>query len=121
MKDEKLYYTPPPDEIFEEVKKEVINQIQNEIDEEYEDRSEEEIEDGEYNSDLVERLQEKIEKLSNLKNIGDNVIYLLLQITSYPQERCYRQISKEAREEIEKRRIAGSLEETLISPEGIAS
>lgn len=116
MKNEELYYTPPPDEIFEEVKKEVIKQIENEIDEEYENHSEEEIEDGEYDSSLITECEEKIEKLSNLKNIGDNIIYLLLQISMFRQNCCYKQLSEEAKKEITKRRTAGSLEEQLKEP-----
>ncbi len=81
-----LYYTAPSDEIFEEVKKEAIA-----IWSTYEDP---------YKSD-------KIGRIKDIKNVSDNLMYMVAMFDWVNQHKLATRLSEEAREAIHDRLATG--------------
>ena len=81
-----LYYTAPSDDIFEEVKKEAMK-----IWAEYEDP---------YKS-------EKINTIKDLKNVSDNVMYIIAMFDWVNQHKLARRLSPETKEAIFDRLATG--------------
>lgn len=90
-----LYYTPPTDEIFSEVKEKAIQiWLSYEI-----------IGDG---------IREKVVNLKKLENITDNFMYIVALFDSNNQARLAAKLSDEARFAVRQRLIAGGAETNLI-------
>ena len=87
-----LYYDPPTDEIFEEVK-EKATQIWKTY------------------SDEFGYQTEKINRIKNLKNVGDNVMYMIGMFHTNIQKALAENLSKEARKAIADRYTAGGGED----------
>lgn len=77
--DAELYYTAPSDEIFEEVKREALK-----IWEEYEDP---------YKSD-------KIGRIKDIKNVSDNLMFIIAMFDWVNQHKLARRLSREAKDAI---------------------
>lgn len=95
MKEAELYYTPPSDEIFEEVKQAAI--------------------------DLWSTLgqtddyrEEKIGRIKNLCNIQDNLMYIVAMFDYHNQKKLAVTISAEASLEVRIRMIDGGMPDYLI-------
>jgi len=84
MTDPKLYYQPPADEVFNEVK-EKVRAIFYEI------------------SDFQSYRDEKDRILDNLKNVSDNFMYMLTMLDEANQRKLFNSVSVNAKEEIIKR------------------
>jgi len=91
----KLYYTPPPDEIFNGVKEKAI-----EIWKTYND-------DYGYATD-------KINEINGMGNIQDNVMFIVAMFDINNQERLADKLSPDARKAIRERMVDGGSPEYLI-------
>lgn len=91
----KLYYTPPSNEIFEEIKAEAIKIWQG-----Y---------DNEYGY-----ATDKVARIKDIKNIKDNAMYIVAMFDSENQKRLAENLSEIARKEIRNRMIDGGNPEFLI-------
>lgn len=95
MKDQaKLYYTPPSDEIFEEMKG-----LAREIWDNYDD-------DFGYATEKKECV--------DIKNIGDNFMYILAMFDINNQKKLLRVASPELRQAVRERLAAGGMNEAII-------
>lgn len=83
-----LYYFPPKDETFEEVKSEAIKIWQG------------------YN-DKYEYGSNKIDRIKFLKNVGDNFMYIVAMFDPSNQKLLASKISQQAKKAIRQRLIAG--------------
>lgn len=81
MQNTKLYYTAPSDEIFEEVKKRAI--------EIWKERAKEETWDENY-------LKEKLDRIKDLKNIRDNMMYIIAMFHTLIQNYLISTVSLDA-------------------------
>lgn len=86
-----LYYTPPSDEIFAEVKKAAI-----EIWETY---------DNTYGY-----VDEKVGRIKDIGNVGDNVMYIVAMFDLSNQAKLGAKLSEEAKEAVRARMIDGGME-----------
>ena len=93
---EKLYYTAPSDEIFEEVKQKAI-EIWSEYDNTYGYAS------------------EKTDRIKDIKNIQDNVMFIVAMFDSNNQKKLAEKLSEEARKALRERMIDGGNPESMIS------
>ena len=85
---EKLYYTPPSDEIFNEVKEKCI-----EIWRGYDD--------------TYGYATKKIDSIKNLENIQDNVMFMIARFDHLNMIKLLEKLSPEAKEAIRERMISG--------------
>lgn len=92
---ENLYYTAPSDEIFLEVLEAAL-----EIWASYDDTH--------------GYATEKINRIKDLKNISDNVMYIVAMFDTPNQNRLANKLSPEARQALRDRMIAGGNDESLI-------
>ncbi len=86
--DAKLYYTPPSDECFEDMKKaciEIWNHMSN---------------DGGYRD-------EKIGRIKDIKNVGDNFMYMLAMFDINNQRHVTRWLNRETKDAVRERMLAG--------------
>ena len=90
-----LYYTPPKDEYFEEVKREAIK-----LWETY---------DNEFGY-----VDEKVNRIKDIKNIEDNFMYIVAMFDIFNQAKLAVHLSKEACKEIHDRMVDGGNEEEYI-------
>ncbi|MCK9578745.1 hypothetical protein M0R01_04645 [bacterium] len=90
-----LYYTPPTEEIFNEVKQKAI-----EIWKTYEDGT--------------PYSKEKIDRIKDIKNVQDNLMYIVAMFDISNQRLLSKIISPEARQAIRERMIEGGMPEELI-------
>jgi hypothetical protein len=84
----KLYYTPPSEEQFNELREKAI-----EIWKTYSD-------DGGYSSG-------KIDKIKDLKNVGDNFMYMVAMFDIYNQAKLAGMLSEKTRQAFNERMIDG--------------
>lgn len=91
---EKLYYTPPSDEIFEEVKKASIAIWSDYKDERY--------------------VNEKVDRIKDITNISDNMMYMVAMFDIQNQQALSRLLSEEAKTAIRARMIDGGQPDYLI-------
>lgn len=90
-----LYYTPPNDDIFEEVKKCSIKIWQR------------------YDNQFG-YVDEKVNKIKNLENIKDNFMYMVAIFDMNNQSLLANILSDEAKKEIRDRMVAGGQPEKYI-------
>lgn len=90
----KLYYTPPSEEIFNEVKKAAIK-----IWKTYDNK-------GGY-------VDDKVGRIKDIKNVSDNLMYIVAMFDSHNQRNLSVMISDEAREAISRRLKSGGLMDSL--------
>ena len=91
---QRLYYTPPSDEIFEEVKKASISIWAGYEDERY--------------------VNEKVSRIKDINNISDNMMYMVAMFDIYNQKALSKLLSEEAKIAIRERMIDGGNPEYLI-------
>ena len=84
----RLYYTPPKDEYFNEVKEKAI-QLWFTM------------------GDEPSYSREKIGRIKDLKNIEDNFMYMIAMFDIYNQRRLSNELSEETRKAIRERMIEG--------------
>lgn len=95
---EKLYYTPPTDEIFEEVKKASIN-----------------LWTERYPEDTSPfYAKEKVERIKDWKNVGDNVMSLVAMFDSTNQRILATKLSEEASKAVGDRMVDGGNQMYMI-------
>jgi len=92
---ENLYYTAPSEEIFKEVKEAAIEIW------------------GSYD-DQFGYATEKIERIQDLENISDNVMYIVAMFDLPNQNKLADKLSPEAKLALRERMIAGGNDESLI-------
>ncbi len=90
-----LYYEPPTDEQFEELKSKAI-----EIWEGYDDR--------------FGYASSKINQIKDIKNISDNFMYMIAMFDDENQKKLAEKLSVETRREVRARMIDGGAPEYLI-------
>lgn len=95
---EKLYYTAPSDEIFNEVKEKSI--------ELFAERYPEEI--------SPQYAQEKISRIKDWDNIQDNVMSMVAMFDDNNQRLLAEKLSEQARQAIKERMVDGGMPEYLI-------
>ena len=95
-----IYYTPPSDAIFEEVKQKAI-----EIWSEYA---------NEFGYDEFGYVDSKIERIKDMKNIQDNVMYIVAMFDMNNQIKMAEKLSEEARKALRERMIDGGNSEYTI-------
>lgn len=83
-----LYYTPPSQEMFDEVQKQSIA-IWRTYDNTY------------------GYADEKVEKIKNIENVGDNFMYMIAMFDSANQTKLARSLSTEAKRAISDRLVDG--------------
>jgi septation ring formation regulator EzrA len=86
-----LYYTPPKDEIFNEVKEKAI-ELWREID---------------TDNDKYGYATSKIDRIKDIANIKDNFMYMVAMFSDNNHILLANKLSNEARKEIRKRMIDG--------------
>jgi len=79
-----LYYTPPSDEIFEEVRQKAMEQWRDTV-------------------SHPKYIQEKIDRIEHIKNIGDNFMYIVMMFDMHHQWRLAQRLSEEANRAISDR------------------
>lgn len=84
----KLYYTPPTDERFNELKEKAI-EVWTELD------------------SHPDYLEEKVGRIKDMKNIEDNFMYMVAMFDHINQAKLANKLSSEAREEVKIRMIDG--------------
>ena len=92
----KLYYTPPTDEQFNELKEKAI-EIWSGYDNEY------------------GYVTEKIDRIKDVNNVGDNFLYIVAMFDQFNQERLAEKLSDETRIAIRERMRDGGYPEYLIA------
>ena len=95
MNEAKLYYTPPSDKCFTELKEKAI-EIWSTMGNE------------------PSYSQEKISNIKNIGNVGDNFMYLVAMFDINNQRILAEKLTPETRKEVRKRMIDGGTEEYLI-------
>jgi hypothetical protein len=98
--DQKLYYTAPPQEIFDEVKTACII-IRNGYDNKF------------------GYVDERIDAIKDIKNVKDNFMYMVAMFDVFNQEKLLKLISKEAQKAIYERLPEGYFENSLLLWESI--
>ena len=93
-----LYYTPPSNEIFEEVKKAAI-ELWREVD---------------TDNDRFGYASEKISRIENITNIQDNMMFIVAMFDGDNQALLANKLSQEARYAIRERWIDGGGHASLI-------
>jgi len=91
MKNQNLYYTPPTDKTFDEVKATAIK-LWHDVDS---DR------------DLYGYASSKTERIQNLKNIDDNLMYIVAMFDDNNRKILAKRLTNEALAEVSERLIAG--------------
>jgi hypothetical protein len=94
----KLYYMPPSDELFEEVRKAAM-ELWKEVD---------------TDNDKYGYATEKINCIKDIKNVEDNFMYMVAMFDIYNQGKLADVLSEEAREAIRDRMLDGGQPEMLI-------
>lgn len=94
----KLYYTPPEDKIFEEVRKKSI-ELWKEVD---------------TDQDKFGYASSKINQIKDILNVGDNFMYLVAMFDIVNQYRLAQKLSPEARLAIRERMVDGGQPEEYI-------
>jgi hypothetical protein len=96
----KLYYTPPEQEIFDEVKKWSINLWQKRYPE----------------NEYPFYAKEKIDKIKDLQNIGDNFMYMIAMFDEENQKYLAMNLLIETRQLISERIIDGGGADYIFNP-----
>jgi hypothetical protein len=103
MNNVELYYTPPKQEIFDELKKISMDFWQEKYPED------------EHRYYAQYYAQSKIERIKDLQNIGDNFMYILAMFDTYNQREVISKLTDETKEAIRLRIIIGIKFETLLA------
>ena len=90
-----LYYTPPKQECFEEVKKEAIKLWSTMGDE-------------------PSYSKEKIDRIKDITNVGDNFMYMIAMFDIFNQRKLAQNLSDETKKEIRDRMISGGKPQEYI-------
>lgn len=94
----KLYYTPPRQELFEAVKSRAI-ELWKEVD---------------IDNDKYGYATEKINRIKDLKNIGDNFMYMIAMFDIHNQRKLADRLQEETKKEIRDRLIDGGASEVSL-------
>jgi hypothetical protein len=94
-----LYYTPPTDEIFNEVK-EKATELWREVDSD---------------NDKYGYATEKINRIKDIANVGDNFMYMVAMFDQGNQRMLADRLAEETRQAIRERMIDGGHSEYLIA------
>lgn len=89
-----LYYTPPSDEVFDELKNKSI-QLWKGYD------------------NTHGYVTEKVGRIKDIPNVGDNFMYMVAMFDNNNQKKLSDLLSDETKEEVRKRLIDGGLEPTF--------
>ena len=84
----KLYYTPPDDGVFKEVKEKAI-EVWKEV------------------ASHPAYLDEKVKAIEKLENVRDNMMYIVAMFDLHNQKKLAEKLSKEAKKEIVERLVDG--------------
>lgn len=95
-----LYYTPPSDEAFEDMKSAAMQVW------------------GQY-FDSDHYMKEKTARIKDITNIQDNFMYMLAMFDILNQRKCIDLLKQETKDAIKERMIAGGNEETYIKMLGL--
>lgn len=95
MSEAKLYYTPPTDDQFNELKNEAIK-IWIDI------------------ASYPSYAKEKIERIKDLKNVQDNFMYMVAMFDIHNQRRLANELSEETKQAVRERMIDGGQPEEYI-------
>lgn len=95
MTDTNLYYTPPPDKCFRELKEQALALWSTMGDE-------------------PSYSQEKIGRIQDLDNIQDNFMYICAMFDIHNQTKLAATLSAQTRKEVRDRMVAGGNQELLI-------
>ena len=87
----KLYYIPPTDEQFNELKEKAI-ELWKEVD---------------TDNDKYGYASEKIGRIKDIKNVEDNFMYMVAMFDMYNQRKLIQKLSKETKEAVRERMIDG--------------
>lgn len=87
----KLYYTPPTDKQFNEIKEKVI-ELLCEVDSD---------------NDAYGYATSKIDRIKDIQNVSDNFMYIPAMFDIHNQERLVEKLSEETRKVIKERMIDG--------------
>jgi hypothetical protein len=93
-----LYYTPPSDEVFQEVKSKAMI-LWKVVD---------------TDNDEFGYATEKINRITDIENVGDNLMYIVAMFDIDNQKLLATELSKKARKEIRERMIDGGTPEFYI-------
>ena len=96
----KLYYTPPSNEIFEEMRKASIEVW------------------GQYDN-TYGYVDEKTGRLKEIGNVADNLMYMLAMFDHINQKKVIEKLSEEARKAVKERMIDGGNDENYLSLIGL--
>ncbi len=96
--DAELYYTAPSDEVFEEVR----------------DRAMELWKEVDTNNDKYGYASGKIDRIKEIRNVGDNLMYMVAMFDYGNQRLLSQRLSDDARNNIRARLIDGGTSEWLI-------
>ena len=96
----KLYYTPPEQEMFDEVKKWSINLWQKRYPE----------------NEHPYYAKEKTDKIKELQNVGDNFMYIIAMFDEENQRYLAMDLMPETRKAISERIIDGGAEDYIFNP-----
>ena len=96
---ENIYYTPPTEELFMEVKEKAI-ELWHEVD---------------TDNDKYGYATEKVNQIKDIANVGDNFMYMVAMFDIYNQRLLAEKLSKEARLAIRERMVAGGQPDYLIA------
>jgi len=80
----KLYYTPPDDEVFEEMKREAIKLWRT-------------------YDDTYGYATEKVNRIKDIKNIEDNFMYIVAMFDPFNQQKLANKVSEKTKKEVQKR------------------
>jgi hypothetical protein len=95
-----LYYTPPPEAVFLEMKVAAIAEWQT------------------HNNDYG-YVDEKVGRIKDIKNAGDNFMYMLAMFDMDGQREVIRRLSDEARSEAAARLVAGGADAYQLAALGL--
>lgn len=95
-----LYYTAPSDTAFEEVKSASI-EVWSE------------------KSDLGSYRTEKIDQIKDIKNVGDNFMYMIAMFDSGNQRKVVEKLGEETKQAVRERMIDGGNDEQIINQIGL--
>ena len=98
MNEAKLYYTPPAEEVFDEVKARAM-ELWHIVDSD---------------NDAYGYATEKINRIKDIKNVGDNLMYMVAMFDQDNQKLLAHMLSDQARLDIRLRMVDGGQPEEYI-------
>lgn len=96
-----LYYTPPADEVFEEMRSAAMDVW------------------GKYKNSPGDYYESKVARIRDIKNVGDNFMYIFAMFDMHNQASVVARLSATARKELRNRMIDGGNEALYIRAVGL--